>query len=226
MIAIILRSLKDLLDHRILLISLSSLIIAGAILGGVFYLFHTQVNDIFAHIASYIPFVSKDAVKLATESILGLFIFTQLWVVVALTVVSVFADSIVDRVNSKYYHLPKNGFGSIGGSIKTSLLANLKYIILFILLSPLLFIPVVNILVQIFLWSIMIKDPIYYDAAAFYLGKNEFRDIKVKYSFEFRVITLLASLLLFIPFIGVFGYVLQLIIFTHFALSKLSKRSR
>jgi hypothetical protein len=141
----------------------------------------------------------------------------------ALIWVGVISDQGVEFVNSRYYHIEKNGFGSMVGSIVVALKSTALYMILFIITSPLLFVPILNFIVQIMLWMVMLKAPMYYDSCAFYLSKEDFNTIKTKHKMELKFVTFVSSLLFLIPFLGVLLYIVQLIMFTHFSLSKVRK---
>ncbi len=223
MIASILRSFKDFLTFKILMLSLIPFILSGALLAVLFYLLHTQIAGYFPLIASYIPFVSAAWVQGISESFLGTFIFYEFWVMFALIFVGLISDRVVDTINDKYYHLEKKGFGSTAGSLFTALKSNTLFLLLFIITSPLLLIPGINILLHILLWMVMLKAPMYYDACAFYASKKEFKTIKRKHKGELFLITLFSASLLLIPFVGVFLYLYQLILYTHFSLGELKK---
>ncbi len=223
MIEIILKSLKDFIHPKIFFYALIPILMAATILSGLFYLLHTQIEGYFITLASYIPFVSAEWVQKISESFLGLFIFYEFWIMLALILVGLISDKVVDFINEKYYQLEKVGFGTMYGSIFSALKSNAIFVLLFILTSPLLLIPGLNILLHLLLWMVMLKEPMYYDACAFYATKEEYKGIKQRYKKGLRFITLLSASLLFIPFLGVFLYILQLIIYTHFSLSKLQQ---
>jgi hypothetical protein len=73
-----------------------------------------------------------------------------------------------------------------------------------------LFIPVVNVVYQLFMWSVLNKAPLEFDST--YLFK-----IKPKKNFFLVFIT---SLIYFVPFLSLFGYTFQLIFMTHYNLKK------
>lgn len=224
MIDLLSKSIKDFIHPKILLYSLIPIILSGLVLTGLFYLLHTQIEGYFITIASYISFVSAEWVQKISESFLGFFIFYEFWIMLALVFVGLISEHVVDFINKKYYHLEKKGFGSTSGSIMIALKSNALFLLLFIITSPLLLIPVVNIILHVLLWMVMLKAPMYYDACAFYATKKQFKEIKKKHKSGLRFITLLSASLLLIPFLGVLLYVLQLIMYTHFSLSKLKER--
>jgi hypothetical protein len=221
MIEALVHTLKDFWHPKIYLLSLIPLLLSGILLAAVFYLLHTQIEGYFVIIAGYIPFVSAEWVQKISESFIALFIFYEFWIMLALVFVGIIADRVVDFINERHYHLQKKGFGTMWGSIVEALKSNLLFFILFILTSPLLFVPILNIVVHLLLWMVMLKAPMYYDAAAFYATKEEFKMIKKRDKGELRRITLLSASVLFIPFIGLLLYIFQLMLYTHFALTKL-----
>jgi len=223
MLALLSKSFKDFLHPKILFYSLIPILLAGLLLAVAFYLLHTQIEGYFVMIANYIPFVSAEWVQAISESFLGLFIVYEFWIMTALVLVGLISDKIVDFINDKYYHLEKKGFGTLAGSIMIALKANALFLFLFILTSPLLLVPGLNIVVHVFLWMVMLKAPMYYDACAFYASKAQYKAIEKKHKKGLRFITLLSASLLLIPFLGVLLYVLQLIMYTHFSLSKLKE---
>ncbi len=223
MITLIAKSIKDFLHPKILFYALIPLSLAALVLAGVFYLLHTQIAGYFVTIASYIPFVSAQWVQKISESFFAIFIFYEFWIMLSLVFVGLISEKVVDFINAKYYHLQKEGFGTGLGSIMIALKSNAIFLLLFIITSPLLFIPVVNIILHILLWMVMLKAPMYYDACAFYATKEQFQMIKKKQKNQLRLITLLSASLLLIPFVGVLLYILQLILYTHFSLRALKE---
>ncbi len=223
MFTLLIRSLKDAIHPKIIFYSLIPMAISALILWGIFSAFEGTIETYVLKFANYIPFVPDRWIENIAESFIGIFIFYQFWVILALIIVGVISDQVVDFVNQRYYHLEKNGFGTMIGSIVIALKSTVIYMILFIITLPLLFIPILNFIVQILLWMVMLKAPMYYDACAFYTQKKEFKTIQTKYKTELRLVTFISSLLFLIPFLGVLLYIVQLIMFTHFSLSKLKK---
>ena len=224
MLEILINSIKDIFDRKILFTSLIPIIIAAIFWGIVFFVFHSQINGFFVYITNHIPFISGvDWIKNIIEAIGGIFIYYQLLIITSTMIVGIIADKIVDRINEKYYHLQKNGFGSFTGSLLVTLKYNLIFIILFIISFPSMFIPGVNILVNIILWVILIKNPIFYDSIAMYATKMEYEKLKQNQKTTTLIIAVLSATLFLVPVLGVFVYVIQLLLFTHYNLKRLKK---
>ncbi|GEM_PF-2162101 len=225
MFPIFIRSLKDFFDKKILLISIVPMLISAVVLGSILLIFSNNIHEFFIWIMSHIPFINGELVAGITQGLFVILIFYELIIISSVLFVGIVTDSVVDRINAKHYNLEKRGFGTLLGSMAKAIKSNIIFIILFIILIPTLFIPFLNILIHLLLWSILIKEPMFYDSLAFYANKEEFEQIKQKNKFKIWFISFVSSALFLLPMIGVFLYVLQLIIFTHFNLQNL-KHSR
>ena len=222
MLELIIKSTKDIFDKKILFTSLIPIVIAAIFWGVVFFIFHTNINNMFVWVVSHIPFVSDGSwIKDILETVGGIFVYYQLLIITSVMIVGIVADKIVDRVNEKYYHLDKNGFGTTGESIIISLKQNMIFIILFIILLPTMFIPLINIVVNILLWMVLIKKPIFYDSISTIASKDEYDRLYSNNKIRIRLITLLGASLFLIPILGIFVYIIQLLIFTHFNMQRL-----
>jgi len=222
MVEIILKSFKDLFDKKILFTSLIPIAIAALFWGTIFFIFHSSINQFIIYLLSHIPFIGdKGWVHSLVETAGGVVIYYELLITTSVMIVGIIADKIVDVINSKYYHVEKRGFGTITESIFISLKQNILFFILFIIFIPAMFIPVLNIFVHLFLWSILLKKPTFYDSIATYATRDEFNTLKNTNKFTLTAITIISASLFLIPVIGIFIYILQLLMFTHFNLKRL-----
>lgn len=224
MLEIIIKSFKDLFDKKILLTSLIPIVIAAIFWGVIFFIFDSQINQFVVYLVSHIPFIGDNSwVQSTVEAIGGIFVYYELLIITSIIIVGIIADSIVNRINNKYYHNEKRGFGSVTESILISLKQNLIFIVLFIIFLPAMFVPLLNIFVHLFLWSILIKKPTFYDSISMYATKEEFSTLENSNKFTTRVITLLSAILFLIPIFGIFVYIVQLLFFTHYNLQRLKE---
>ena len=222
MIKIILKAFRDLFNKKILLTSLIPIIIAAIFWGVVFFIFHNSISQFVSYLVSHIPFIGdKSWVQSLVETVGGILIYYELLIATSVMIVGIIADKIVDEINSKHYHIKKRGFGTVGESIFISLKQNIIFFILFIIFIPAMFVPVLNIFVHLFLWSILLKKPTFYDSASSYATKDEFNTLKNTNKFTLTAITIISASLFLIPVIGIFVYILQLLMFTHFNLKRL-----
>lgn len=122
-----------------------------------------------------------------------------------------------------YSHLEINGFGTLMSPLWVALKSALIMILLFILLIPLYFIPLVNI--------IAINLPIYYffhklltfDVASTILTEDEYQLIHTKKAYAFRFRTLFLYFISMIPSIMLFSAVFYIIYLGHSYFQELQK---
>ncbi len=221
MLALFQKSFKDFLDPVILKRALLPILLAGAILGGLIYLLESSLISLLVTLLSHIPWVPSSWIDTLTDKFMGFVIFFELTTAFALLLVGLVSERVVDRINQKHYRLPKEGFGTAVGSILTALRSTMLYLFLLLILSPLLFLPYLNIPIHILLWMTMLKMPLFYDACAFYADKKRFKQLLKTHKKEFRLLALFGAITLFIPFVGLFSYLFLLILFANFALAKL-----
>jgi len=222
MIEVILRAFGDLFNKKILLTSLIPIAIAAAFWGIVFFIFHTNITSFVTYLVGHIPFIgNKSWVKDLVEAAGGILIYYELLIITSVMIVGVIADKIVDEINAQYYYNDKMGFGSVMESILISLKQNVIFMVLFILFIPAMFVPVLNILVHLFLWVVLIKKPTFYDSIAMYATRDEFNTLQNTDKTTLTLITILSASLFLIPVIGIFVYIVQLLLFAHFNLKRL-----
>jgi len=88
---------------------------------------------------------------------------------------SMFSETLLIALAKKHYPNKKAiGSVSITGSIIVTIKATLIFILLFIVLVPLLFIPLFGQVVMLYLWSILLKSPTIYDVS----GRGDIRIVR------------------------------------------------
>jgi len=218
---VILKALRSLFNLKILALSLVPLIISAIFWGVVFWIFSDTIDEAISYLLSFTPF-NNESVKSIITFLGGGFVYYELLVLTSVLIVGVIADKVVDIINEEEYHLSKEGFGSLIGSMWISIKYNLIFIFLFILFLPTIFIPVVNIIVHLFLWAILIKTPFLYDSISSIATKDEYEILKQN-KLDLWVISLISASLFFIPILGILVYILQLLLFIHYNLTKLKE---
>ncbi len=224
MLKIFFKALKDLIDKKIFFTALIPLLVAASIWGILFDLLSDSINSTMESFLSYVPFIGESHWFVsAVESIGGMLLYYELVIMTSVMIVGIIADKIVDIVNDKYYNNDKKGFGTTIGSVFIALKQNLIFFILFIITSPLLFVPALNIFIHIFLWFVLIKKPNFYDSVAMYATKDEYKKLKTSDKLTTNSIALISASLFLIPIIGIFIYIVQLLMFAHFNLQRLKE---
>jgi len=221
--SIISKSLRDFLDAKILFVSLLPITLAAIFWALVFYVFQGPIDAALeSFLMRRLPFFNADWAAAIVGVIGGIFIYYELLLITAVMIVGLIADIVVGRINNKQYRLEKRGFGTLTGSVLISLRSNAFFIVLFVITLPLLFVPVFNVFVHLFLWVLLIKSPLFYDSIAMFATREEYQALKSTRRWRTRGIAYLAASLFLIPVVGVFIYVLQLIFFAHYNLQRLA----
>ena len=219
--SVILKAIRSLFNLKILALSLVPLIISAVFWGIVFWIFSDDIDSALTYILSFTPF-NDDTIKNIITFIGGSVVYYELLVLTSVLIVGIIADKVVEIINDNEYNLAKEGFGSIMGSMWISLKYNFIFIFLFILFLPTIFMPVVNIIVHLFLWAILIKNPFLYDSISSIATKEEYKKLKQN-NIDLWVISLISASLFFVPILGILVYILQLLIFIHYNLTQLKE---
>jgi len=211
------------MDPKVLLISLLPITLAAIFWALVFYVFQGQIYAVLeSFLMRRLPVFNADWAAAIIGVFGGIFIYYELLLITAVMIVGLIADVVVGRINAKQYQLEKRGFGTLTGSLLISLRSNAFFIVLFVITLPLLFVPVFNVFVHLFLWVVLIKSPLFYDSIAMFATREEYQTLKSTRRWRTRGIAYLAASLFLIPVVGVFIYVLQLIFFAHYNLQRLA----
>jgi len=226
MLPIFAKSLRDFFRPKILITSLVPITGAAIVWGLVFYVFSDQIHNTLGRLLAQVPFLDNDWVKSTVEVVGGAILYYELLIISAVMIVGLIADTVVNHVNRKSYRLENRGFGTLAGSMITSLKSNLLFMLLFVLFLPFLFVPVLNIIVHLLLWMILIKKPLFYDSIATVATREEYNILKKSGRLSTFIVALSAASLFLIPLVGVFIYVLQLLLFTHQNLQRLALMRR
>ncbi len=172
----------------------------------------------FLQLLTWLPF---ETIEKGIGYLIGFYIIYSAIVVTMVFVVSIFSEPLIKSVEKRHFPdeeiVRDNEFKSIGYTIKDSVIFTLISLIAF----PLLFVPIVNIIVLIALWVWLIKDTFRYDAASLLFEKVDKKRIK-EHSFGTWVISFVTALFNFIPVFNIFGPFFGEISMFHFLKTKRS----
>ncbi|MCK5110181.1 MAG: EI24 domain-containing protein [Arcobacteraceae bacterium] len=150
--------------------------------------------------------------------------FAVLWVslFIALIIVGFLTPSILSNLQKKYYpNVKLDGYGNVATSIFFLIKNIFIMLLLFIVLTPLYFIPLVNIVAINIPFYYFFHKMLHFDVGSTLLNKTEHEQLKDKYSFSFRMQTLFLYLLSMIPFVALILPVFYIIYLGHNYMNKL-----
>ena len=216
--------IKDMLDKKILKYTVLPFVIDLIFWLIIFLFFSNDIIGFLQSVVSNLPFGAK--IENLIANIGGVLLIIVLYYIAVISTLGIFSsfyiDKIVLRINELHYGYPvrKTSFKDTLYGLFVSLKSFLIYLVIFIFTFYLLFIPVVNIIYQMFMMSILNKKPLVFDSSYLFFNPKE---IEKKYGFEIWWRVFLSSFIYLIPFVSLFGYTFQLIIITNFILKRCKK---
>ena len=229
-------ALGDTLSPRVLLVSLLSFVLTILVFIGAIWLLFGGLGALSAWIAQSLQsfegsieqswFLSMVSLIFITKTVVAiLFFFTSamvtyyLFLMVYSVIVGLFAGYFIKEIGSIYYpHVAFSGMGLtsyVWIVLKTLLWTTLMFLLLF----PLVFIPVLNfaLLVPVFY---LFHKLLVLDVASMLNSSEEYKELKRLYAGQMRGISLVCFGLTIIPFLGVVIYPYYVIVMSHFIFRK------
>lgn len=155
---------------------------------------------------------------------IGSIIVLQASVILTLVVIGFLTPMILGVVHKRHYsHLTLHGHGSLLSPLWVLFKSSLMMILLFILLIPVYFIPLLNIIAFALPLYYFFHKLLNHDVASTLLSEEEYKKIYKKEANAFRGRTLFLYLVSMIPFITLFTAVFYIIYLGHAYLIKLEK---
>lgn len=250
-IEIILKSVKDFFTSSMLKIALVPLIITMIILYMMFFAAAdfgiTSLQEIaaasqngeeividenapfyFVWMTYFIVFLFKYSF---TSWIAGFLLYTigtvivlQASVIFTIIIIGFLTPMILGILHKKYYsHLPLNGYGTITSSIWVLLKSAFMMILLFVLLIPVYFVPVLNIIALALPLYYFFHKLLNFDVSSTILNKEQYKIIYEKEGNNFRLRTLFLYFISMIPFATLFTAVYYIIYLGHAYFIKLDE---
>jgi hypothetical protein len=195
------------------------------------YYFYTVISIVFFSILYAFlfiknwDFINHELQKLLIElpfttvsegvgAIVAIYIFYNLFILTLYLLIFLFAKPFLSAIKDMEY--PDVNI-EVKGKFKYKriiLKDALMFVFLFIILFPLFFIPVVNLAVQLFLWSKLYHDSFVYFVCSEYCSNEDFEELK-KEKIKTYLAAVLAALLNFIPIINFFSPFFAIVMFFH-----------
>lgn len=162
------------------------------------HIFKTAISD---RLLLWLPF---QTVAEGSAWLLNFYLFYSLYILSLYLVLSIYRKNFLYKIKEIEYPDLEWSDEKIEG--KHSFIAirdAFIYIVMSILLFPLLFVPFVNILIQLFLWAWLYRDANFIGTCKLICTEREFYDLK-EHRFTIWSIAFFASILNFIPILNMF----------------------
>lgn len=208
---IITKSLQDILSPSVIIFVIKiALLSIGATLLASWALWDILLGLIHTYM-SWIPWgwLSKTVTSLA--SVVTAY---TLFIIMVSLFTSLMSEKLIVKLANKHYPSMKVvGSASIKTSVAVTLQATGIFLMLFLLLLPLLFIPILGQIVMLYLWSILLKSPTVYDVGSLFISDSQ--ELKTK-SKRATLIAMIGALFNYIPLLNLFAPVFAQVLFLHY----------
>jgi len=209
------RSLQDILSPMvlkfILKIGIGSIILWVTILS----YFWSSFSSFITSFLSWVPFEwLQNSIAYVAVPFVG---YTLIIVTIAI-LTSLFSEALLIKLAKKHY--PERqaiASPSIMGSVSSTLWATLIFAILYLILFPTFFIPIIGQGIMLYVWSILLKAPTVHDVGGLFITDKKELKSKRKKS---NMVAMTASLFNYIPLLNIFAPIFAQIMFLHHILAK------
>ncbi len=172
---------------------------------------------------SRIPYVGDIGILQDTGTVLVALLAGYMLVILTISVAtSLFGEKIIVSLAKKRYpSISIEARGKFHKSLYYTFKASAIFVLLFLLLLPALFVPILGQIVALLLWAILLKEPTLYDVSSA-LGREhgDFGGARA------WMAALLAASFNYIPFLNIFAPVFAQILFMHYLLDKEDRARR
>ncbi len=169
--------------------------------GMVWYFKGDYIYAQFIKLLTWLPF---ETIEKGVAFLIGFYLIYNAILVSILFVASMFSEPLIVAVEKEHFKdeevVRDNVFSVVRITIKDTLL----FLVVSFLALPLLFVPILNIIVQITLWLWLIKNTLAYDAAALSYA-NVSKEVVKTHRNGIWFISFMAALFNFIPLLHLFG---------------------
>ncbi len=188
-----------------------------------FYYWH----DIYTSISKLLTWLPFQTVDEGLAWFLAVYIFYNGFIVSLFLIILFYREPFLRALKERDYEDYDIDESSLKtGFTKVAFKDMITFTLLSIILFPLLFVPVVNILIQVFLWAWLIKDSLFLSVASLYCNEDGIKKLK-EHKYYLWIIAIFASLLNFVPVVNILSPFFAEIMFFHLIFSyKIEKLNR
>ncbi len=179
-----------------------------------------SIYQAFLELLTALPF---QTVEKGIAFLIGFYFIYNAIVVTMVFVASLFSEPLIVSVEKRHFEEEEVHRDHIWSSIGYTLKDSFIFLGVSLVVFPLLFIPVINIVVQIALWTWLIKDTMTYDAAALVYENVDTEALK-EHRMAIWFLSIIVALFNVIPVLNIFGPFFGVIALFHY-LKSLEKNS-
>jgi uncharacterized protein involved in cysteine biosynthesis len=206
----ILKSLRDILSPTVLGFILKVGLGSIALWLTIFWLFWDQFETF---VSSYLSWIPWEWLQSSISYIAAPLVGYTLIILTISTLTSLYSEKLLIKIAKKHYpqQMVQENI-ALTGSMVAMVKSSLIFILLFVVLFPFIFVPVLGQVVMLYLWSILLRDPMIYDVGTLFIHDPKVLKKRQKGS---TFIAMIASLFNYIPLLNIFAPIFAQILFLH-----------
>jgi len=209
------KSFKDLFSGIVLVFMAKTTLLSLVVTMAVVWL----VNDLLVtFVKRYLAWIPWEWVQTSGAAVAAIAIAYMIFVLIHAIVTSLLIEPLLIKMAQKHYpEHPVVGSPNMTASLLISLKSGIIFLSLFLLTLPLMFIPLVGALWMLWLWSILLKAPTFYDVSTLFLSDKTAISAKKRRS---TLLAMVAAGFNYIPLLNIFAPVFAQILFMHHILGR------
>jgi len=212
---IILKSLRDIFSKDVIFFVIK--IALGAFVISAIFLWFLGGN-LSSFVASYLSWIPWQWLQTSGAKIITFGLSYMIFIIVISLLTSLYSEKLIIKLAKKHYpNIAVVGSPNISTSLTITLMSITIFLILFILLIPFFFVPILGQVVMLYLWSILIQKPTIYDVGTLFIQDKKILKTKRKNT---RILAMTASLFNYVPILNAFTPIFAQILFLHHILGK------
>ncbi len=193
--------LRTLSKEKYSMVSILTLLGSALFWGIVWFFKGDYIYTQFLKLLTWLPF---ETVEKGIAFLIGFYIIYNAIVVSMLFIASIFSEPIIEDIELREFAEDDVVRDNVFKTVKYTLKDSIIFLLLSLIAIPLLFIPVLNIFVQIALWIWLTKDTIGYDALSLTHEKVDI-SLRKQYSGPIWIVSIITVLFNFVPVLNIFG---------------------
>ncbi len=210
----VIKSFKDIFSATVLLFTIKVALISAFITAVAVWLFGGVLTGF---VKAYLGWIPWEWLQTTGASVATIAIAYMLFILTIAVVTSFLIEPLLVKLAAKHYPQVKVvGSPSITASLLVSLKAALLFFVIFLFTFPLMFVPLLGAVWMLWLWSILIKEPTFYDVSSLFIADKEERRKKKKGT---TLLAMIAAGFNYIPVLNIFSAVFAQILFMHHLLA-------
>jgi hypothetical protein len=177
-------------------------LLGSALFWGIVWFFKGEfIYGEFLKLMTWLPF---ETIEKGVAFLIAFYLIYNGIVVTMLFAASMFSEPIIEDIEIREFAEDDVVRDNIFKTVRYTLRDSVLFVVISLVAFPLLFIPLLNIFIQIALWMWLTKDTISYDALSL-THENVEKDLLKQYSGAAWFITFVSVLFYFVPVLNIFG---------------------